>query len=97
VENGTARSRPVVPQELRDTLCFRRTLYTKTVSYSIANDITLLFTSAKELMFSSLLWPPYRIGQTIIFLACDYYLSSIFFIPRLILAVGDGCLPYFHT
>ena len=44
-----------------------------------------------------LLWSPYVIGQTIIFLPCDFYLllSSSFF-PRLISA-AIGCLPYFHT
>ena len=37
------------------------------------------------------LWSPYVIGQTIIFLPCDFYLlsSSSSFFPRLILAVGD--------
>jgi len=34
-----------------------------------------------------LLWPPYVIGQAIIFLPCDFYLLSIFFFPRLISAV----------
>jgi len=33
-----------------------------------------------------LLWSPYVIGQTIIFLPCDFYLS---YFPRLILAVVD--------
>jgi len=33
--------------------------------------------------------------QTIIFLPCDFYLSSFF--PRLISAVGDWMSPYFHT
>jgi len=40
----------------------------------------------------TLLWSPYVIGQTIIFLPCDFYLLSIFlffFIPRLISAVAD--------
>ena len=40
----------------------------------------------------SLLWSPYVIGQTIIFLPCSFFLlSSIFFFlfPRLISAVGD--------
>jgi len=43
------------------------------------------------------LWPPYRIGQAIIFLPCGFFLSMFF--PRLILAAVDqiGCLPYFHT
>ena len=36
-----------------------------------------------------LLWSPYVIGQTIIFLPCDLYLSFFFFFPRLISAVGD--------
>ena len=38
------------------------------------------------------LWPPYVIGQAIIFLPCGFFLSSIylsFFIPRLISAVAD--------
>jgi len=35
-----------------------------------------------------LLWSPYVIGQTIIFLPCDFFLSSSFF-PRLISAVRD--------
>ena len=36
------------------------------------------------------LWSPYVIGQTIIFLPCDFYLLSILFLfPRLISAVGD--------
>ena len=34
------------------------------------------------------LWSPYVIGQTIIFLPCDFYLLISFF-PRLISAVGD--------
>ena len=36
----------------------------------------------------TLLWSPYVIGQTIIFLPCGFYLSSFFF-PRLISAVRD--------
>jgi len=37
------------------------------------------------------LWPPYVIGQAIIFLSCGFYLSSIFYLsfPRLISAAGD--------
>ena len=36
------------------------------------------------------LWSPYVIGQTIIFLPCDFYLSSFFlFFPRLISAAVD--------
>ena len=43
----------------------------------------------------------YVIGQTIIFLPCDFYLLSSFFsFPRLISGSQRseiGCLPYFHT
>ena len=45
-----------------------------------------------------LLWLPYVIGQTIIFLPCSFFLPSIFF---LFLAKSQwpqvGCLPYFET
>jgi len=37
---------------------------------------------------ASLLWPPYEIGQAIIFLPCDFYLLLPFF-PRLISVVRD--------
>jgi len=37
----------------------------------------------------SLLWPPYVIGQAIIFLPCGFFLLSFFSFPRLILAVAD--------
>jgi len=43
--------------------------------------------------FKTLLWPPYVIGQAIIFLPCGFFLSFIFylsfFIPRLISAAAD--------
>jgi len=36
------------------------------------------------------LWPPYGIGQAIIFLPCGFYLSFFFYIfPRLISAAAD--------
>jgi len=44
------------------------------------------------IIFSScgFLWSPYVIGQTIIFLPCDFYLLSFFlFFRRVISAVGD--------
>ena len=51
----------------------------------IFNDMTLG-------TFVTFLWLPYGIGRAIIFLPCDFYLSSSFF-PRLISAVGD----WMHT
>ena len=41
-----------------------------------------------------LLWPPYVIGQAIIFLPCGFFLLSFFFYssPNL-----SRCLPYFYT
>jgi len=30
--------------------------------------------------YHSLLWPPYGIGQAIMFLPCDFYLLSIFYL-----------------
>ena len=44
---------------------------------------------------SLLLWSPYRIGQTIIFSSCRLFF--FFFFPRLISAVTDWILAYFHT
>jgi len=43
------------------------------------------------------LWPPYVIGQAIIFFQCGFYLSSFYLFPRLISAVRDwmSSLPYF--
>ena len=43
-----------------------------------------------------LLWPPYEMGQAIIFLSCGFFFLPSFF-PRLISAVADWMLPYFHT
>ena len=40
-----------------------------------------------KLLQPRLLWLPYGIGPAIIFLPCDFYLSSFF--RRLISAVGD--------
>jgi len=40
-------------------------------------------------LFLPLLWPPYGIGQAIIFLPCDFYLLLLSFFPRLMSAVGD--------
>jgi len=50
-----------------------------------------LWNRADHYIFMLLLWSPYVIGQTIIFLPCDFYLlpSFFFFFPRLISAVGD--------
>jgi len=47
-------------------------------------------------IFSScrLLWSHMEQGRPLYF---HPVVSSIFFFPRLISAVGDGCLPYFHT
>jgi len=38
---------------------------------------------------NTFLWSPYVIGQTIIFLPCDFYLFSSSFIPRLISVATD--------
>jgi len=43
----------------------------------------------------SLLWPPYGIGQAIMFLPCGFF--CLLFFPCLISAVAIGRLPYFHT
>ena len=41
------------------------------------------------LFVEALLWSPYVIGKTIIFLPCGFYFLSSFLFPRLISAVGD--------
>jgi len=42
--------------------------------FSSAKALGVTFTKA----FLACLWSPYVIGQTIIFLPCDFYLSSFF-------------------
>jgi len=49
--------------------------------------VSFLYVSAGDIADVRYLWPPYGIGQAIIFLPCGFYLSSFF--PRLISAVGD--------
>jgi len=47
-----------------------------------------------------ILWPPYRIGQAIIFLPCGFFLSSSIFLsffPRLISAAADRMSIVYHT
>jgi len=55
--------------------------------------ITSVYVRSYNLLFSvliyAMLWSPYGIGQTIIFLPCRFFFLSSFFFPRLISAVGD--------
>ena len=46
-----------------------------------------LYCRMRAYIFSSCLWSPCVIGQTIIFLTCDFYL--VLFFPRLISAAAD--------
>ena len=46
-------------------------------------------TALIRLMCTESLWPPYVVGQAIIFLPCGSYLLSSFLFPRLISAVAD--------
>ena len=45
--------------------------------------------SKHNYLLTVLLWPPYIIGQTIIFLPCGFFLLSSIFFPRLISAAAD--------
>ena len=66
------------------SLVRKATVLTPTSAYNIAVSNAELTTYC--------LWSPYVIGQTIIFLPCSFFLSSIcffFFIPRLIPAATD--------
>jgi len=49
------------------------------------------------LLMHCLLWSPYVIGQTIIFLPRDFYLLSFFFSSPNLRGSDIGCLPCFHT
>jgi len=50
------------------------------------------------LLLLLLLWPPYGIGQAIIFSSCGIYLlSSSSFFPRLISAAAHATLDVYHT
>jgi len=39
-----------------------------------------LYIALVDMVATYLLWPPYGIGQAIIFLPCDFYVSSSFFL-----------------
>ena len=72
------------------TMCVTRSLHSlllkvHTVMKTISHNISLR-------LFSRLLWSPYGIGQTIIFLPCGFFFFFFFllsFFPRLISAVAD--------
>jgi len=56
---------------------------------SLASDVhEILFVNIRNVTLLTLLWSPYGIGQTIIFLPCGFFLRLSFFIPRLISAVA---------
>ena len=44
-----------------------------------------------------LLWPPYGIGQAIIFLSCGFFFYLLLFFIAYSQPSQIGCLPYFHT
>ena len=71
----------------RVTLCAYRVWTCAWLNYFSLKTRMLYWTHYSIVVF---LWPPYVVGQAIIFLPCDFYLllSSTFF-PRLISAVGD--------
>jgi len=48
-------------------------------------------------VFVALLWSPYVIGQTIIFLPCDFYLSIFFFLFFSSPNLGGRRLDVYHT
>ena len=58
------------------------------IPYISSPNHCLLFTTHAHTI-ATCLWSPYVIGQTIIFLPCDFYLSIFFFIPHLISAIAD--------
>jgi len=50
------------------------------VPYTVSLPLTLYFCrDDSSAAYQFLLWPPYVIGHAIIFLPCDFYLSSSFF------------------
>ena len=54
-------------------------------------ELLKMYKGFTAIRFESLLWPPYVIGQAIIFLPCGFFLlssSSFFFFPRLITATA---------
>jgi len=62
---------------------------------------TLVNALALLLIYELLLWPPYGIGQAIIFLPCGFFFyhlssSSSFFLTQSQQS-QSGCLPYFYT
>ena len=59
------------------------------------------FTFLTFFYFTTSLWPPYGIGQAIIFSSCGFSYSFFFFLLLFFLTYSQpshiGCLPYFHT
>jgi len=49
-----------------------------------------------RILKGTFLWPPYGIGQAIVFSCCGFYLFPASFFPRLISAVGDW-MPTIHS
>ena len=66
---------PITPSFCELFVCLCCPLYFVLIAAFVCDYISFL----QFLTTVYLLWPPYGIGQAIIFLPCDFYLSSIFF------------------
>ena len=61
---------------------------------------TKLWDGAQMAIFGDFLWSPYVIGQTIIFLPCSFYSSSIFYLLSFFLSspnLSGRTLDVYHT
>ena len=96
-ESPTGRHRSPPDHPLHSSADERMAINDVFVSHLLRFKIIIMFT---------LLWPPYVIRQTIIFLPCCFYLSiymylSFFLLSSFFLAYSQrsqsGCLPYFYT
>ena len=71
----------------------------KTSKNTIICYVFMVVTTEVHAKYTSFLWPPYVIAQTIIFSCCGFYLLSIFYLFFLAKSQRSeiGCLPYFDT
>ena len=74
--------------------CYNQTLYCLEIGVGGLHASSSWLACSSDALDS--LWPPYVIGQAIIFLPCGFFFYLYFFLAYS-QPLEIGCLPYFHT